>query len=227
MSKQGTAFLIAVAVYLSGGCAVHAPVSENIMFSKGATQTEPKKKTSVGAAVTFAPMRAIAEDMARQAYPQWDYRVEDLPINPNRFGAGLFWATYDAQKRYAFSGTVGILFVGLDGTMRVWGRSYMTVAVSWPGQVQGYVQHRLLNTASVSAAAGIGYRRDLLTFLPPCGNFCFDVETRSLHSVGARGLLFYQAVNDKQGGLQLGIYAGYAPQVKRPLIDVTLTVGVF
>lgn len=219
--------MIAVAVFLLSSCAVHAPVSENIMFSTEATQAEIKERKSVGVAVTIAPMRAIAYDVARQTYPQWAYRIEDLPLNPNRVGAGLFWAAYDAQGRYAFSGTAGILFMGLDGTIRMWGPNYMTAAVSWPGQVQGYVQHRWLDNASVKAAAGVGYRRDLLTFLPPCGNFCFDVETRPVHSVGARGLLFYQAENDKQGGLQLGVYAGYTPQVKRPVIDITLTVSVF
>jgi len=196
------------------------------MFYDGATG-ERQRKRHLGGSATLAPMRTIARDVVQRAHPEWDAR--DRVLNPNRVSAGFYWSSYDVQGRYALSGTIGILVTGLDGTVQVRDRTYLTAGMSLPGQVQGFLQQRLVNAPSIKVAVGFGYRRDLLTFTEPCSseNYCLDFETIPATSVGARSFLIYHDRKDDKTGLRLGIYTGYALQINRPLIDVTLTVGVF
>jgi hypothetical protein len=135
----------------------------------------------------------------------------------------MFLASYDEEGRYALSATLGFPVVGLDATLKLRGRNYLTVGAS-PGHGQAFLQHRTFNSPRFGAAMGVGgrYERYALN-----GDFMFDIDTEAVVSVGTRIFGILRERWDREGGIKAGMYAGYAPRVQSPVVSPTLTVGRF
>lgn len=228
MSKLRAPAILAIAliVLFSGGCVSHIPISETVIFHDASTQPSHDRTSGFGFVGTYSPTKDLALDLAEREYPKWAYRKEDLVLNPNRLSGGGYFAGYDSRGRFAVSATVGALVAGMDATAQVWKRNYLTASVSAPGQGQVFAQHRAYNSEQVGAAVGVGLRRAAFTFDVPSECMC-RIESTGVNSFGARGFAVLRAAGDRGGGIRVGVYAGYMPELKRPTMSVTLTAGRF
>ena len=219
---SGVFVLVGVAL-LSGGCATHVPVSESVLFHAGTTLPTHENNRGFGVTGTIAPTLAPARTTVRQNRPERDRGQEDL-INGRKGGAGLFVASYDEQGRYAFSATLGFPVAGIDATIKIRRRNYLTLSVSGGGQGQAFFQHRAYNSPQFGAALGVGGRYEHYAF---DGDYLFDIEETGVASVGTRIFGILREKGDTKGGIKFGAYAGYAPALKRPVVSLTLTAGRF
>lgn len=208
---------------IGGGCAPHVPVSESVLFHDGTTLPTHENTRGFGFAGTVSPTRAPARAVRRRAHPDRDPRREGL-INGRQAAGGLFLASYDDQGRYAFAATLGVPVIGVDATLKVLGRTYVTVGYSGPGQVQAFLLHRTFNSSPVGAAVGVGARYEEYAH---DGDFMFDIDTERATSLGARGFVILREDGDRTGGIKLGTYAGYAPRLNTPVLSLTVTAGRF
>lgn len=211
------------ALALGGGCAPHVPVSESVMFHDGATLPSHTNESGLGVAATLAPTRAPARAVTRASRSGREHRRKDL-INGRQAGAGLFGAWYDRDGHYAVSGTLGIPMSGLDATLRIRGRNYVTVGVSVPGQGQAFLSHRTFNSPRFGAAVGVGGR---YTQYAAEGTSMLAIDTERVASIGARLFGLVREQGHTEGGVKFGTYAGYAPRLHRAVFSLTLTVGQF
>lgn len=217
------AYALVSAILFGGGCAMHVPVSESVLFHDGATLPTHENTRGFGFAGTLAPTRAPARVVGRRAHPDRAREREDL-VNGRQAGGGLFFASYDEQGRYAFAATLGVPVMGFDATLKIRGRNYLTVGYSGPGQVQAFLLHRTFNSPVLGAAVGIGGRYEEYAH---DGDFMFDIDTERVASIGGRGFVTLRENGDREGGIKAGMYAGYAPRLQSPVVSLTLTVGRF
>ena len=211
-----------VGLVLLGGCAPHVPVSESVLFHDGATVPTHTNGIGVGVTGTIAPTLAPARAIVRRTRPDQD-RVEEALINGRQAGAGMFLASYDEEGRYALSATLGFPVVGLDATLKLRGRNYLTVGVS-PSHGQAFLQHRTFNSPRFGAAVGVGGRYERYAL---GGDYGLAIETEEVASVGTRVFGILRERWDREGGIKAGMYAGYAPRLQSPVVSLTLTVGRF
>jgi hypothetical protein len=210
-------------VLLGGGCAMHVPVSESVLFHDGATLPTHENTRGFGFASTLAPTRAPARIVSRRAHPDRAREREDL-VNGRKAGGGLFFASYDEQGRYAFAATLGVPVMGFDATLKIWDRNYITVGYSGPGQAQAFLLHRTFNSPALGAAVAIGGRYEEYAH---DGDFMFDIDTERVASIGGRGFVTLREDGDREGGIKVGTYAGYAPRLQSLVVSLTLTAGRF
>lgn len=218
-------FALALLFLLASGCAPHVPISESAMFHDVATQPSHDKTFGIGIVGTYSPTQEIARELAEREYPERKRR-EDLPLNPKQLSGGIYLARFDAEGRYGISATVGALVAGVDATVQMWRRNYLTASVSVPGQGHVFLQHRAFNSPELGAAVGVGYRHDAFAF-EGAAPLAIELKRAGIHSFGARGFVVHRAKGDTGGGIKIGAYAGYIPTLVQPLFSVNLTVGRF
>lgn len=172
----------------------------------------------VGVAGTFSPTQHLTYDVAT------DEDLSQEPVNPNRLSGGLYLSGYDSEGRFGAGLTLGLFTLGVDATVQLWNRNYLTAALSVPGQGQVILQHRTFNSPQLGAALGLGYRYDTLAFEAP-SPIGIGVNEAGVHSLGVRAMSIIRAQGDTGGGIKVSAYAGYTPTLHRPMVAVTLTVG--
>lgn len=219
--------LIVLLSLLGEGCATHSPVSESVVFHPPNTQPSHNENVGVGFAITGSPTQNIASDVARQASPEWSDDKSPV-LNPNNFSGGLYLAGFDASGRYAVSTTLGLAVTGVEATVQLWERNYLTASYSVPGSGRVFLQHRVYNSSLAGIALGVGYRRESFPLAGPCsGILCFNHETRGVNSIGARTFAILREENATDEGVKLSAQAGYAPALKAPMVSFSLSVGGF
>lgn len=208
---------------LATGCATHVPASESVLFHEGATAPTHTNEFGIGGTGTLSPVLASPRADARRSSSD-RRRSEDAPPNDLQAGGGLFLAAYDGQGHYAISGTVGILVAGLDATVQLRGRNYLTAGYSVPNQGQVFLLHRTVNSPQVGAAVGIGGRYEQYAFSEGYG---LSIDMEEVASIGTRGFILLRDRGDTKGGIKAGTYVGYVPELNSPVVALTLTVGRF
>lgn len=215
--------LVVGVLFLTGGCAPHVPVSESVMFHHGTTLPTHTNESGFGVTGTIAPTLAPARAVVPEIRSGREDRRPDL-YNGRQAGAGVFVATYDREGHFAVSGALGFPMMGLDATVQIRGRNYLTAGVSAPGQGQVFLQHRTFNRPRFGAAVGVGGRYTEYSFE---GGSMFAIDTERAASVGARLFGLFREQGHTEGGLKFGTYVGYAPHLHRPVVSLTLTAGQF
>lgn len=210
---------------LLNGCIAHSTISESVMFQSDKKNPVHKNTSGFGFAGSYTPTRKTAARFAEIVYPEYSTRNSDLPINPNQFSGGLYYAGFDSLGRYAFSVTAGVLVVGIDATAKIWGRNYVTAGYSLGGHGQLYLQHRTLNNSKHSIALGLGYQRTAFFFNSPSGGF--GIDSNGLDSFGVRSSIIFKNDTELAARNKVGVYMGYAPLIDYPVIQLTLVMGRF
>ncbi len=220
--------LVLSAIFLFEGCATHAPVSENLMFYNKVTNPNHESSNEYGFVSTYSPTKSPAVTFAENEHSERgpDYDYERFTYNRYGLSGGAYLVNYDGEGRFAFSGTVGVLVTGADATVKLWGRNYFTAAISTPMHTQLYLQHRTFNNSKFGAALGIGYQSTAYSFDSQDG--FISIERKNLNSFGARGfVIFRDNANINSPARRFGVYVGYAPLIKRPIVQVSLMNGRF
>ncbi|GAB5521588.1 MAG: hypothetical protein RhofKO_38390 [Rhodothermales bacterium] len=213
----------------------HSPQSEAVMLRRTAPPAEQTWEEA-GAGVFPAAyhglgrIAALVQAHEQTEWPdgrgQWDGYHAQLP--------GVFVTGYDMQRQFA----VGVSFrtaLGLDATMRVAPRQYITVAstlyrLTGLRQIgQAYYHVHVAETAHSGFTVGAGYREDLFTYSFPIGDLKTLTRIRN-HVIGSAGGRV-QMVLHSGGRLRLGIrlsgYLGRALSLKQTVWSFTLSAGRF
>ncbi len=143
----------------TSGCVTHSPISESAMFHAATTQPSHQQTIGLGLTGAYAPAQGAARVI--------DAQDQDAIVNPHRFGGGVYIAGFDSDGRYGVSATLGVLMAGVDATVRLRHRNYLTAALSVPGQGHIFLQHRTFNSPRLGAAIGVGYQRDAVALEGP------------------------------------------------------------
>jgi len=213
-------FLLLLSGLAGSGCVSHAPMSETVMFRE--PTTSPRHTSVVGVGGTLSvPVSSRQRLLSAETPDRPTPRV--LTTNPN---AGAYLALYDPEGWFAFSATAGWFLVGLDATVKVLPATYLTAAVSppLPGAAlrkqlpQIYFQRRVHNNASVGAAVGAGYRRELL-FTDD------DAVPVDIFGLRARGLLRMTPKNNV--GMRVSVFGGMTRGTREPYVSLAFTFGGF
>lgn len=206
------------------GCATHAPVSESLMFHDPDTRYRHTLTSGYGVQATVSPDRGVGLLVAERAYPE---RFSHSLLNPNGFSVGFYRVRYAESGRYAFAATLGLFTAGLDATVKVSGRNYVTTAIS-SNALEAYLLHRALNAPNQGLAGGFGVRRVAFNVVQPneCWT-CIDTERVGVWSAGLRGIAILREEGSLDQGIKLGFYLGFVPAFSRPLVAITVNVGTY
>ncbi|MFB6231258.1 MAG: hypothetical protein ABEL04_08885 [Salinibacter sp.] len=218
---------------LLGGCALHTPMSQTLMFhDDGATR--PSHRTSHGIGFvgtgTLSSTRFLRREATRRFSMEEAIDTDIDPANLDNRSYALYGSFY-SDHGFAFSVTLGTA-VGADATWKLWKRNYLTIGGS-PGGVQAFLSHRTINRPRLGVAVGAGYRYE---------RKFFDVETLfegdapsqvptyevlPVHSAGGRFSIVLRPKPEAPGVIRGVLYAGYAPVFRRPIVTFGVTTGIF
>ncbi|PSQ81527.1 MAG: hypothetical protein BRD41_02310 [Bacteroidetes bacterium QS_1_63_11] len=224
---------VLIAGMLFGGCALHTPMSQTLMFHDDGS-TQPSHRTSHGIGVvgtgTLSSTHFLRQEANRRFSVDEAIDNEIEPANVDNRSYALYGSFY-SDHGFALSATLGTA-IGVDATWKLWRRNYLTVEGS-PGGAQAFLSHRALNRSHLGVAVGTGYRYE---------RKFFDVENRfegdapsqvptyevlPVHSAGGRLSVVLRPKLAAPGVIRGILYAGYAPVFQRPVITFGITTGVF
>ena len=215
-----TVLLLAVAI---AGCVSHSPVSELLIFHDVATTPSSENSSGFGMAVSMQPLNP-ARNISEAIHEGTGKNYADNPYNSYRLSAGFYAARFDEKGDFAIATTFGVMVAGIDATAKLWRRNYLSVGVSAPRQMHLGLMHRTYNSTRLGAAVGLAYKREVYAF--PTGCYCYGAD-ESINTAGGRAFLVYRPDRNGGSGMKVGLYAGYAPQLSRPLFTLTLVTGRF
>ena len=213
-------------VFSFTGCITHAPVSDTFIFQ----DAEPKKRYTSNTRLGLTLNHGLSYDIAQKArnteWPQIESRLQ--PLNPKQRAVGLYVLNYDKARKSSFALTLGTFSAGLDITFKLFGRNYLTGALSGPTQGQVYLMHRALHGSAGGIALGPGYKTISYSFENESTDctFCLGNRRYSAHSVGIRsvGLIRFTEEGSPQG-IKLGVFAGYIPNLESTTFSFSVTLG--
>lgn len=228
----GGVLLLGLTVFL-GGCALHTPMSQTLMFHDDGT-TLPSHRTSHGIGFVGTGSLSSTQFLRREATRRFSVEeavANDIdPANLDNRSYALYGGFY-SDHGFALSATLGTA-VGVDATWKLRKRNYLTLGGS-PGGVQAFVSHRTVNRPHLGIAVGAGYRYE---------RKFFDVETLfegdapsqvptfkvlPLHSAGGRLSIVLRPGAEAPGVIRGVLYAGYASAFQHPVITFGVTTGIF
>ena len=225
LTRTRCPLVLAMASLLLAGCVTHSPMSESVIFHDPATRPMHTEEHGFGGALTATPASRLSADLLRLRRPESQRREIYKPLNTPRFSAGAYWARYDASGRFGFAITAGLPVAGIDGTVKLWQRNYLSAAVSAPGQGQVFLQHRTYNREKQGVSVGVGYRREAFTYL--------DLEEwigtaiERVDSFGVRGFAVLRGDGSVMKGARIDLYVGYVTELDRATLSIGVTTGGF
>ena len=218
---------------LLGGCAVHTPMSQTLMFHDQEA-TQPAHRTSHGIGFvgtgTLTSTRFLRREATRRFSVAEAIDNEIDPANPDNRSYALYGSFY-SEHGFPLSATLGTA-VGIDATWKLWKRNYLTIGGS-PGGAQAFLSHRTINRPHVGVAVGPAYRYER-KFFDVENLFEGDApsqiptyEVLPLHSAGGRFSIVLRPKPEAPGVIRGVLYAGYAPLYRRPVVTFGITTGIF
>ncbi len=193
------------------GCALHAPMSETLLFHEP-YPTRPAHTADVTLGITAT----------QTLVPRRLLETRELKLaNPFQRAGGLYLGLYHEEIALSFS--AGVLMLGADATFHLWGRNYASVLASFGGWRLTWL-HRTMNTPYLGAALGLAVQRERFMFWCD-GDFC--TSGTWLTSAGVRAFGILRTAPTDNGVLHGGLYLGYAPAIRRPVLQLTLSFGNF
>lgn len=210
--------------FVTAGCVSHSPVSELLIFHDDKTAPSSDNSSGFGMAVSMQPVNPARDAAGTRLEPESTENHTDDPYNAYRLSAGFYAARFDDQGKFAIAATFGIMVAGIDATAKLYGRNYLTAGVSAPRQFQAGLVHRAYNSRRLGIAVGPGYKREVYALPTSC--YCYG-PTENIGTIGGQTFFLYRPDGKGASGMKLGLYAGYAPSIDKPLFTVTLVTGRF
>lgn len=218
-------FIVSLAWLLSG-CVTHAPISDSFIFQDADIQRSSDRQARLGLVLNHGLSYDLAPKASDTKWPRFESPLS--PLNPKQRSVGLYVLSYDKAKKSSFALTLGTFSAGLDITFKLFGRNYITGALSGPTQGQFYLMHRILHGLPGGIALGPGYKTISYAFKNESTDcsFCLGNRRYSAHSVGIRSVSLFRFTEEGSlQGVKLGVYAGYIPELKSTTFSFSVTLG--
>ena len=236
--------VIAVAVLILvgvvSGCAIHAPISETIMFHQ-------RDSSRIGLVVSGTRQYTSIEALRRAATREFKHE-EALEFSLDNSGdmekkaAGLALTAYFDERDFAISTTVGIPLLGSDATVHLGREYYLTASASMAGGLRAILQRPIINTTFFDASAGIAYRSELFffeaenthpsdTLYPHYGGgqiftgFGFPDDAMTVGSFGIRSRIATYTPWNRNSDFGGAVYIGYSHTLRDPIINLSVSLG--
>ena len=238
--------LVAASLLLFPACAIHAPMSETVMFrptpvvaSADSVQRVPRR-VGFGLLVNLALAEHSAYLRAAGYMPDPDPNFqgdEAEVVNPGKGGAGLYLTFHNNARRRATNLALGLPMAGIDLTVPLSQRTYLTLGASLFGGFQGIVQRPLRQYRTGGLAVGLMARVIPQYYIPPervlpgepedpePGSYGLipEMERRWDFDLGPR--LVLQSRTAQWQGLHGFVYVGYAPLVQQAVLTFGFGFG--
>lgn len=224
-------WLILLCTLCLSACVAHAPMSDSIMFNTlDRKEIEPKKLYKAQAMQTdLGPFFRIE---ARRYFKNTNDRIARDWFVYNNMGASHSISRIKKIKNdhNAISFNLGPAALGIDFTKRIHPKNYLTVAYSYPLHFQAYHQVKLIENRNRGLALGWGYQRINFPFEgykpcedDPCG--WYNWPQKVYDSIDTFGIRAYHLKKnyDESSDLRFGLYVGYAPELKRQIIQFSIS----
>ena len=218
------------------GCALHQPMSELVIFRDEVRYPDSTYKGGLGltTGAQTSYQQRLRKDFRSEISPGAEFSDATVS-NPHKLGAGIYFANYDTEPKQSFSASVGFAMLGADMTMRVAPQWFVTVSGSAGGGGQVVIQRLVTQPGRFGASVGVD-ARIMHHWLDnnEVSSATFSLgpdETRNIYAFGVKGLFVYRAgpgpaLRD-DAIYFINLYAGYAPQIERPVLGVALGLGTF
>lgn len=184
---------LGIVSFLLFGCAIHSPMSEMIMFhekeDRYGRKYDSRYSHSVASVTTNLYSSKVINEYAEVNYPTGEDTQYDYASAATIMTSAIFMA--DGTNNFAVSLAIGNNF-GLDATAKLFGRTYLTGALSIGPRSQGLIvlQQRLKDGNPFGLSLGLIYQRNY-QYVPidgvSCG-FCFPSEEFYTNSIGIRSV---------------------------------------
>jgi len=205
-------------------------MSETILFhDPGHTHPSHKASSTFGFTSTHAlcSTRFIRKELNRGRPKDADPREIQ---NACGVAGGIYLSSYKGGTGY--SATIGLGELGADVSKKLWGRNYLTASASAFGGWQVILHHRTFNSPHVGAAFGMALRQDRQYYFvrehTDAFDFSFDPgDAVLINSIGMRAVGIYRSKPSNSGDWYAGLYIGYAPLYRRPIISLGVSFGWF
>lgn len=143
----------------------------------------------------------------------------------NRYERSLagYAGHFHPSGTFGFAVSAGPAVLGADWTARLHRDTYLTVIGSMGG-FGARIQQRLVHHPTFGIAVGVGYQREQYTVdgSSPLAVDRLYEDTVILHLVGLR-----RPSPTYGGGLRFGATVGYVPEARRPVVQLSVSVGGF
>jgi len=200
-------------------------MSETILFHDPG-RTHPSHKTSLTMGLSGSHSLYSNAFMTRVARERFDKREnEHIPANVHKNALGLYVSSY--RKGVGFSATLGPAVLGADFTANLWRRNYFTASVSASGGTEMILHHRTFNSPYVGASLGLAFRHEKVYFSAGSGAGIPAFDGVGINSVGLRAIGIYRTAPTDSGVLHGGLYVGYAPRYRQPIVSLSVSFGGF
>jgi len=215
-----------LSLFLLAGCAMHAPMSETILFhDPGRTTPSHTDSFTFGFTSTHAlcSTRFIRKNLNR-------HRPEDAKFRHLQNACGVAGGIYISSYRegVGFSTTIGFGELGADVSGKLWQRNYLTASASAYGGWQVILHHRTLNSPHFGATFGLALRQDRQYYFSTSEVISFDAGVPVLiNSIGIRAVGIFRSDPTISGDWYAGVYLGYAPRYQRPIVSLSVSFGGF
>ena len=231
-----------IVVGFVSGCAIHAPISETIMFHH-------RDSSRIGLVVAGTRQFTSVDALRRAATREFKHN-DALEFSLDNGGdmekkaAGLALTAYFDERDFAISTTVGIPLLGSDVTIHLGREYYVTASASMAGGLRAILQRPIINTTYFDASAGVAYRSELFFFeaentLPsdtlypeyPGGPFSaglgFPEDAVTVSSFGIRSRIATYPPWVKNSDFGGTVYIGYSHTLREPVVTVSASLGGF
>lgn len=216
------------------GCAMHAPMSEMVMFrNKGQAHARPSAPFGAGVSrVQALPVEVARVERAVRVRRGLDPRLIVSPEPTRRVDFSLHASLYERRGRGAISVALGSA-MGTDLTLRLVPPLYVTLGTTGDGGQQAIIQAPLLDARRAGAAVGLYGRRELYAYdvtdpsddTPP--SLYNPPSTLPVYHAGARAVITVGPDRTNGPTLYANGHIGYAPALQRPVASFGIALGGF
>jgi hypothetical protein len=224
-------------------------MSETLIFhDRGITEPAHRAGVRAGLSASASVHRPPEPEQVAERLPGPEGATTTRSsINRTQLGGGFYLAGFAERgipgRRgiFGISATFGLAAVGMDATLQLYRRNYLTYAHSAQGGHQLYLNHRAFNSPHAGLAIGVGYRRD---------DYFYDVESEypcewqssdcissqwgfpspevvRSHSVGLRGLALLRSDAGASTGVTGRVFVGYSESFDMLVVHVGMSMGGF
>jgi hypothetical protein len=207
---------IAWLAVIAAGCAVHAPVSQMVMFRPADTTVADAAGIGLSATHNLTSIQPVARGL------QPDSVADDVFNRYERSLAG-YAGHFHPSGNFGFAVSAGPAVLGTDITARLYDDTYLTIIGSMGG-AGARLQQRLVHRPTFGLAAGVGYQREQYTV---DGDYNLAVEQLYANAVVVHVVGLHRPSSTYGGGLRFGLTVGYVPEARRPTVQLSVSVGGF
>lgn len=166
-------------------CALHPPISEQIIFSKNEYDGENFKLVEVSSGFSTS---IYSSSFKKKAYENYGSKHDSTLNSIWQWGASPYGFAYNFENNFSFGISPGAIVIGsgLDLTIKLSEKNYITLVGNPHGNYEAIIQHRIYFNGQDGFSLGAFFRHENFEFGNQLLNSSRDMDCMNIF--GIRGL---------------------------------------